>query len=153
MKDIYKKLEELGITLPAAPAKGGVYKPVLKEGNLLYVSGMGCTKDGKPAFEGKVGKECTLEIGQQAAKICAINALAALNDYLGDLNKIKRLIKTLAFVSSDPGFSQQHLVANGCSQFLSDLFGTDEGVGVRSAIGVAQLPGNIPVEIEFIFEM
>lgn len=150
--DIYQKLHALGIDISGTPAKGGVYKPVNQIGNLLFVSGQGCTIKGKPMFQGKVGKECSLEDGQHAAKQCAINALICLQDHLGDLNKVKCLVKTLAFVASDSSFSQQHLVANGCSEFLAQVFGDDHGVGARSAIGVAQLPGNIPVEIEFIFE-
>lgn len=152
MKDINEKLSQMGIVLPPSQAKGGVYKPVLQIGNFLFVSGQGCTKEGKPLFQGAVGKECSLEEGQAAAKVCAINALVVLKDYLGDLNKVERLVKTLAFVHSAPDFSLQHLVANGASQFLCDLFGEDKGVGARSAIGVTQLPGNIPVEIEFVFE-
>ena len=83
---------------------------------------------------------------------CAINALGVLQDYLGDLRKVKCLVKTLAFVHSAPDFAMQHIVANGCSDFLKIVFGDDAGVGARSAIGVAQLPNNIPVEIEFVFE-
>ena len=150
--DIIEVLKKMNVELPAPPPKGGVYKPVKQVGKLLFVSGQGCTRDGKPLYQGKVGKECSLEEGQAAARVCALNALSVLKEYLGDLNKIKCLVKTLAFVSSDPSFSQQHLVANGCSMFLSELLGADAGVGSRSAVGVAQLPGNIPVEIEFVFE-
>lgn len=149
--DINEKLKQMGIVLPEKTVKGGVYQPVLKTGRQLYVSGQGCTKEGTPVYQGRVGAECSLEDAQVAAKLCAINALAALNQYLGDLNGI-RLVKTLAFVSSDPSFSLQHLAANGCSEFLREVFGDEKGVGARSAIGVAQLPGNIPVEIEFLFE-
>jgi len=151
--DVYEQLEKLKVVLPQPSLKGGVYKPVKQVGNLLYISGQGCTQQGKPIMEGKVGKECTLEMGQLAARQCALNALGLLQDYLGDLNKVKGLVKTLAFVSSDPSFSQQHVVANGCSQFLCEVLGEEVGVGSRSAIGVSQLPGNIPVEIEFIFEI
>ncbi|MCI6674916.1 MAG: RidA family protein [Spirochaetaceae bacterium] len=148
---ISEKLKEMGIMLPSKKP-GGVYKPVVQVGRELYVSGQGCAVGGKPAFQGKVGAECTLEDGKTAARICAINALGALADYLGDIDKVDCIVKTLAFVNSTPDFSQQHLVANGCSEFLRDLFGEEKGVGARSAIGVAQLPGNIPVEIEFVFE-
>lgn len=150
--DINEVLKNLNVELPVPPANGGIYKPVKQVGKLLFVSGQGCTRDGKPLYQGKVGKECSLEDGQMAAKVCALNALSVLNEYLGDLNKIKCLVKTLVFVSSDSSFSKQHLVANGCSKFLSEIFGDDAGVGSRSAVGVAQLPGNIPVEIEFVFE-
>jgi enamine deaminase RidA (YjgF/YER057c/UK114 family) len=150
--NVYEHLEKMNVTLPIPPVKGGVYKPVTQVGTLLYISGQGCTENGIPIMQGKVGDDCTVEMGQKAAKQCAINALALLEQYLGDLHKVKRLVKTLVFVNSTSQFSQQHIVANGCSQFLADVFGEDAGVGSRSAIGVAQLPGNIPVEVEFIFE-
>lgn len=153
MSNIYENLRKLGVEVPTDNPKGGIYKPVLQAGTMLYVSGQGCTKSGKPLFQGKLGAECSIEEGQEAAKACAINALGVLQDYLGDLNKIDRIVKTLAFVSSDPSFSQQHIVANGCSEFIRQILGEDKGVGARSAIGVAQLPGNIPVEIEFVFEI
>ena len=144
--------KKAGVEVPGDNPKGGIYKPVMRVGNMLYVSGQGCTVSGKPVYQGAVGRECTLEEGQDAAKLCAINALGVLQDYLGDLRKVKCLVKTLAFVHSAPDFALQHLVANGCSDFLKTVFGDDAGVGARSAIGVAQLPNNIPVEIEFVFE-
>ena len=145
-------LRKMNIEIPAKVVRGGVYKPVMQSGNQLYVSGQGCTRDGKPVYQGTVGKDVTLEEAQDAARICAINALAALKEHLGTLDGI-RLVKTLAFVASDSSFSDQHLAANGCSEFLKSLYGDDLGVGARSAIGVAKLPGNIPVEIEFVFEL
>lgn len=147
-----EKLEKMGIELPPAPPKGGIYKPVRKVGNMLYVSGQGATRNGVPIMEGKVGAECTLEQGQEAARVCTLNALAALKDFLGDLNEIKSVVKTLGFVASAPNFNSQPQVINGSSQLLKDIWGED-GVGARSAIGVNELPGNIPVEIEFIFEV
>lgn len=149
VEDILKKMN---IEIPVKVVRGGVYKPVMQTGNVLYVSGQGCTKDGKPVYTGLVGKEVSLEEAQDAAKICAINALAALKDHLGTLEGI-RLCKTLCFVASNDSFSDQHLVGNGCSEFLKALYGDDYGVGARSAIGVKKLPGNIPVEIEFTFEV
>jgi len=150
--DIYAKLKELGYELPPLPPKGGIYKPVCQVGNLLYVSGQGATVKGVPEITGKVGRERTIEEGQQAAVLCALNALATLEDYLGDLNKLKRLVKTLGFVASAADFNDQPVVMNGCSGFFRDLMGED-GVGARSAIGVNELPGNITVEVEFIFEV
>ena len=150
--DIYSKLKELNITLPDLPPKGGIYKPVRQVGNLLYVSGQGATIKGIPEFVGKVGAERTLEEGQQAARLCALNALATLEDYLGDLNKIKSVVKTLAFVASAPGFNSQPKVVDGASGLYRDIWGED-GVGARSAIGTNELPGNITVEIEYIFEI
>ena len=152
MQEIYENLKKAGVEVPGDNPKGGIYKPVMRVGNMLYVSGQGCTVSGKPVYQGAVGRECTLEEGQDAAKLCAINALGVLQDYLGDLRKVKCLVKTLAFVHSAPDFALQHLVANGCTDFLKTVFGDDAGVGARSAIGVAQLPNNIPVEIEFVFE-
>jgi enamine deaminase RidA (YjgF/YER057c/UK114 family) len=150
--DVYAKLKELDITLPEAPPKGGIYKPVRQAGNCLYVSGQGPWKDGELEFTGKVGGERSIEEGQQAAKLCAINALAHLHAFLGDLNKIKGLIKTLGLVQSADGFSRQPEVINGASAFLQEIWGED-GLGARSAIGVNELPRNISVEIEFIFEV
>ena len=152
MMDVYERIKELGYEIPELPPKGGIYKPVKQVGNMLYVSGQGATKKGIPVIPGKVGAERTIEEGQDAARICALNALSTLHDYLGDLNKIKSLVKTLGFVASDDNFNQQPKVIDGASKLLADIFGED-GIGARSAIGVNELPGNITVEIEFIFEI
>jgi len=150
--DIYKRLSELEINLPAVPPLAGIYKPVKQVGNLLYVSGQGPTENGDPLVAGKVGRERTIEEGQHAARLCVLNALSNLHEYLGDLNKIKSVVKLLVFVASAKGFDRQPEVANGASQLLLDIFGREQGVGVRSAIGTNELPGDITVEIEFIFE-
>ncbi|MDR1251318.1 MAG: RidA family protein [Treponema sp.] len=150
--DVYAKLTELNLSLPELPPKGGIYKPVRQMGNCLYVSGQGSTKAGVPLITGKAGDERTVEEGQIAARICVLNALSTLHCFLGDLNKIKGVIKTLAFVQSAPGFNQQPKVIDGASALLRDIWGED-GVGARSAIGVNELPGGITVEIEFIFEI
>lgn len=150
--DVYARLKELNLTLPAPPPAGGIYKPVRPVGNCLYVSGQGATKAGVPVIAGKAGAERTLEEAQEAAKICVLNGLSVLHEYLGDLNKIKGLVKMLAFVQSAPGFSQQPKVIDTASALLRDIWG-EAGVGARSAIGVNELPGNITVEIEFIFEI
>jgi len=151
--DVYSKLKELGIDLPEPPVPMGIYKPVKQVGNMLYVSGQGPTKDGVPIVCGKVGSERTIEEGQEAARLCAINALSILHGYLGDLNKIKSTVKLLAFVASAPGFGRQPEVVNGASRLLADLFGDENGIGARSAIGTNELPSNISVEIEFVFEV
>lgn len=151
--DIYAKLEQLNLTLPDLPPRGGIYKPVKQVGNLLYVSGQGATVKGVPAVTGHVGAERTVEEGQQAARLCTLNCLSTLQDYLGDLNRIQSLVKILGFVSSAAGFNQQPKVIDGASALMRDLLGEDEGVGARSAIGVNELPGGISVEIEFIFEI
>ena len=150
--DVYARLKELNLTIPELPAIGGIYKPVRQAGNCLYVSGQVSAITGGQAFTGKVGSERTVEEGQEAARVCVLNALSHLHNFLGDLNKIKGVIKTLAFVQSADGFSQQPTVINGASGLLRDIWGED-GVGVRSALGVNELPRNVSVEIEFIFEI
>ena len=150
--DVYAKLKELNLTLPPPPAKGGIYKPVRQAGNCLYVSGQVPTRDGEPQFYGKVGSERTLEEAQESARRCALNALSCLHDFLGDLNKIKGLIKTLGLVQSAEGFNQQPKVIDAASALLRDIWGED-GVGARSSIGVNELPNRVSVEIEFIFEV
>lgn len=151
--DIYKRLDELHIKLPPLPPLAGIYQPVKQVGNMLYVSGQGPTENGIPLVTGKVGQECTIQDGQQAARLCTLNALSNLHQYLGDLNHIKSIVKLLVFVASAPGFGSQPEVANGASQLLLDLFGKQRGVGARSAIGVSELPGNITAEIEFMVEI
>jgi enamine deaminase RidA (YjgF/YER057c/UK114 family) len=151
--DIYKRLDELEIRLPPLPPLAGIYQPVKQVGNLLYVSGQGSTENGVPLVTGKVGRERTVDDGQYAARLCALNALSNLHQYLGDLNKIKSVVKLLAFIASAEGFHRQPDVANGASQLLLDLFGKERGVGARSAIGINELPGGITAEIEFIFEV
>jgi len=151
--DVYEKLRELDIELPKAPTPIGIYKPVKQVGNLLYVSGQGPTKDGVPLVCGKVGAERTVKEGQYAARLCALNALSILHAYLGNLNKIKSTVKLLGFVSSGIGFGRQPEVINGASQLLADIFGDENGIGASSAIGTNELPSDISVEIEFIFEI
>jgi len=152
MDHVYERLKELNLILPEPPPVGGIYKPVRQMGNCLYVSGQGPTKRGVPVITGKAGGERTLEEAQEAARICVLNGLSVLHAYLGDLNKIRGLIKMLAFVQSAPGFNMQPKVIDGASALLRDIWG-EAGVGARSAIGVNELPGNITVEIEFIFEV
>ena len=151
--DIYDKLQELGIELPPPPPLGGIYKPAKQVGNLLYISGQGPTRNGVSLVSGKLGSERTIEEGQLAARLCVLNALSVLHEYLGDLNSIKSTVKLLVFVESAPGFGQQPEVANGASQLLVDIFGEERGKGARSAIGINELPGDISVEIEFVFEV
>ena len=150
--DVYAKLKELNITLPPRPPIGGIYTPVRQVGNLLYLSGQIAAKDGVPFFPGKLGSTVTVEQGQEAARLCAVNALSHLHHFLGDLNKVKGLVKTLAFVQSAEGFNQQPVVVNGASGLFREIWGED-GVGARSAIGVNELPRGVSVEIEFIFEI
>lgn len=151
MANVYEKMKELGIELPPPPPLGGIYTPVVDfSTNLLYCSGCG---PGDSVPLGKVGLDLTLEEAQIAARKCALNLLTNLEAKIGDLNKIKRFVKVLAFVASDNNFTQQPQVVNGCSQLLVDLFGDCAGKPARSAIGVNVLPGNIPVEIEVLVEL
>ncbi|MHB1654693.1 MAG: RidA family protein [Desulfitobacteriaceae bacterium] len=150
--NVYENLEKLGLTLPVPPAIGGIYVPVKQVGNLLYTSGQGPSVNGKPAFTGKLGQDLTIEQGQEAARIIILNTLSVLHTYLGDLNKIKNVVKLLGFVASAPNFGDQPKVINGASQLLIDIF-EEKGAHARSAIGTNELPGNFPVEIEAIFEI
>lgn len=150
--DVYGKLKAMGIELPPPSPKGGIYESVVQVGNLIYVSGQGSTIAGKPEVMGRVGQDVTVEQGQYAARLCALNALNAVEEYLGDLNKVKRVVKTLGWVCSADGFTAQPSVINGCSSIFLELFGPS-GIGVRSAISANELPGGIACEIEFIFEV
>lgn len=150
--NVYDKLKELELTLPAAPAKGGLYSPCQEFGNnLVYVSGCGPVI-GSQVCNGKLGKEYTTEEGMEMAKASMLNVLSVLEANIGDLNKVKRAVKILVFVASEDSFTEQPMVANGGSALLGELFGA-ENIPARSAIGVNVLPGNIPVETEAIFEL
>ena len=149
---IEKRLEELGIKIPPASPPGAMYVPVKRVGNVLYVSGQIPAVDGKPQYTGKVGSERSIEYGQEAARLCVVNMLAALKAFTGDLDQIKSVVKLLAFVNSEVGFNQQHIVVNAASQMLFDVFGED-GRHARSAVGSNQLPLDVTVEIEGVFEM
>lgn len=151
--NIYKRMEKLGINLPKPPAKGGVYAPAKRFGQgLVYISGCGPSLDGQP-ISGKLGEDFTIEEGQEYSKNCMLNVLAVLEREIGDLNKVKNAVKILVFVASSNDFYDQPMVANGASNLLIDVFGHEIGTPSRSAIGVNVLPGNIPVEIEAIFEV
>lgn len=144
-------MAQKNITLPEPPPKGGVYAPCKISGNMAYVSGCGCII-GDMVAAGKLGRDYTLEQGQQFARNCMLNVLAVLKRELGDLARVRSVVKLLVFVASDDEFYQQPQVANGASELLGELFGQEIGIPARSAIGVNVLPGNLPVEIEAIFE-
>lgn len=151
---VYEKIKELGIIIPKVPASGGVYTLVKEFGtDFVYVSGQGPIVDGNPIFRGKIGETLTLEQGQESAYICMLNVLSALQDKIIDLNRVKRAVKILAFVASSENFYKQPDVINSASQLLINIFGEDKGKAARSAIGTNVLPGNIPVEIEALFEL
>lgn len=147
------KLTELGITLPPAPQPGGVYKPMVIVGNLAYLSGHGPTLDGSTYLTGRVGTDMTLEEGKDAARMVGLSLLASIQQELGSLDRVVRVIKTLALVNSSDDFTQQPQVVNGYSELFAEVFGPDSGVGARSALATNTLPGNIPVEIEVILEI
>jgi len=152
MSSVYDKLKEMNVTLPTPPAKGGLYTPVMEFGDkLLYCSGCGPQLDGAN-ITGKLGRDLTVEEGQEAAFRCMLNLLSNLDAKLGDLNRIKRFVKVLGFVNSADDFTQQPQVINGGSQLLLDLFGEERGLPARTAMGVNATPGDIAVEIEVLVE-
>lgn len=154
MRDVYEVLKEKNITLPQPPPKGGVYTPVQEFGDkLLYCSGCGPDLGDGNNVIGKLGKDLTLEDGQRAACQCMLNLLANLDAKTGDLNRIKRFVKVLAFVNSADDFVMQPQVVNGGSNLLAELFGEEAGVPARSAIGTNSLPGGIACEIEVLVEL
>lgn len=146
------RLAELGITLPAAPTPAGSYVPVNRTGNLLFTAGQIPTTDGKISHQGVVGADVDLETANAAARVCALNGLAAVRKELGSLDRIVRVVKVTGFVRSAPGFTDQPKVVNGTSDFLLEVFG-DAGLHARSAVGVSELPLGVCVEVEFIFEV
>lgn len=146
------RIVELGLILPPAPKPMGVYKPVLVIDKFLYVSGQGPLKDDGTLIKGKLGENMDLTEGKLAARQTGLTMLSTIKSHIGELKKIKRLVKTLGMVNSSPSFDQHPAVINGFSELMAEVFGEDEGVGVRSAIG-AMLPGNIAVEVEAVFEL
>jgi enamine deaminase RidA (YjgF/YER057c/UK114 family) len=146
------KIKELGLELPPAPKPMGVYKPVLVIGNFLYVSGQGPLQSDGTLIKGKVGEDLSLDEGKLAARQVGLTMLSTIKSGIGDLSKIRRLVKVLGMVNSAPDFEQHPAVINGFSQLMADIFGEENGVGVRSAVGMI-LPGNIAVEIEAMFEL
>lgn len=150
--NVYERMKELNLSLPVPPAKGGAYSPAVEvSGNLVYISGCGPKID--QDITGRLGREIDLETGKECARACMLNVLAVLEKHIGNLNRVSRAIKLLCFVNSDDGFCRQPEVANGATGLLADLFGEENGLPARSAIGVNVLPGNIPVEVEAIFEI
>jgi enamine deaminase RidA (YjgF/YER057c/UK114 family) len=152
MKTVEEKIKALGLELPPVPPLGGIYHPVVIAGNYLYVSGQGPLKSDAQLIKGKVGRDLTLEEGQVAARQVGLTMLSTIKAQIGDLGKIKRLIKTLGMVNCYPEFEQHPQTINGFSQFMVDVFGEENGKGARSAVGMS-LPGNMAVEVECIFEL
>ena len=152
MSQIEQKIIELGFSLPETAKPLAAYIPAVQSGNLVFTSGQLPMIEGSLAETGKVGGTVSPERAKELATVCALNALAAVKTVIGDLDKIKRIVKVVGFVSSVPEFSSQPAVVNGASEFLGAVFG-DKGIHARSAVGVAVLPLDAPVEIELIVEV
>jgi enamine deaminase RidA (YjgF/YER057c/UK114 family) len=149
--NVYDKLKALNITLPAVATPAAAYLPFVQTGNLVFISGHIAKKDGKVVV-GQLGKDISTEEGKQAARAIAIDLMGTLHAAVGDLNKVKRIVKLMSLVNSTAGFTEQHLVTNGASELFGEVFG-DAGKHARSAFGVAQIPMGACVEIELIAEV
>jgi enamine deaminase RidA (YjgF/YER057c/UK114 family) len=147
------RVEELKLTLPTAPKPMAVYRPCLRVGNLLYVSGHGPLLPDGSLIKGTLGKDLSLDEGKAAARQVALAVLATVKNHLGTLNGVKRMVKALGWVASANDFVDQPEVMNGWSELMREVFGEESGVGVRSAIGTNVLPKNIAVEVECLFEL
>ena len=146
------RLTKLGLVLPAAPAPAASYVPFTRSGSLLLVSGQLPMQDGKLAFVGKIGAELTLEQGQAAARLCAINILAQIKAASGDLDRVARVLRLVGYVASTPDFTDQHKVVNGASELIATVL-DEAGRHARTAVGVAALPLNAAVEVEATVEL
>ena len=147
------RLAELKLELPSAPKPIAVYKPLVICGNLAFVSGHGPLKPDKTMMTGRVGQDLDLEAGKAAARQTGLAILSTLRNALGSLDRVKRVVKVLGMVNCTPDFRDHPQVINGCSELFRDVFGPENGVGARSAVGMGSLPGNIAVEIEAVFEI
>ena len=146
------RLQALGITLPAPATPAAAYVPYTRTGNLVFLSGHIARRDGKP-WVGQLGVNITTAEGQQAARAVAIELMGTLQAAVGDLSRVRRIVKVMSLVNSVPTFTEQHLVTNGCSELLQEVFGKEVGTHARSAFGVAQIPLGACVEIELIAEV
>jgi enamine deaminase RidA (YjgF/YER057c/UK114 family) len=147
------KLAELGLELPPAPEPKGVYKPLVVLGNLVYTSGHLPTDASGKLVIGRLGEQLDVESGYRAAQLVGLGILASLRKQFGSLDRVERVVKVLGVVNSTSDFTQQPAVVNGCSELFAEVFGSEAGVGARSAIGVNTLPLGVPVEIEAIFQV
>lgn len=147
-----ERLRELGITLPEPPKPVAAYAPAVRVGDLVFISGQGPTRDGKPVWTGRVGADLTLEEGYEAAKLVMINALAVLKQEIGSLDNVVRIVKVLGWVNSAPDFDRQPMVINGASELLEQVFG-ERGKHARSAVSAHTLPFGFAVEIEMIVQV
>lgn len=147
-----EQLKALGLELPPAPPPAGLYKPVLVVDNFLYVSGQGPMLPDGSLMKGRAGDDLDLEQAKAGARQVALTMLSTIQTHFGDIDRIKRLVKTLGMVNATPDFQDHPLVINGFSELMAEIFGSENGVGVRSAVGM-MLPGGISVEIEAMFEL
>jgi enamine deaminase RidA (YjgF/YER057c/UK114 family) len=147
-----ERLQELGVSLPAPATPVAAYVPCVRTGDLVYVSGQVPMVDGKPSHLGHLGDDVDLEAGRAAARTCAVNVLAALKAELGELSRVRRVVKVTGFVASTGGFTDHPKVVNAASELFGDVFG-DAGRHARAAVGVADLPLGVPVEVEAIVEV
>ena len=151
MSSIYDRLTDLDISLPPLAIPAGAYVPFVRSGNLVFLSGHIAKRDGK-VWVGQLGRDMSTATGKKAARAVAIDLLGTLHAAVGDLNKVERIVKVMSLVNSTPDFIEQHLVTNGCSELLAEVFG-DKGTHARSAFGVAQIPMGACVEIELIAQV
>jgi enamine deaminase RidA (YjgF/YER057c/UK114 family) len=147
-----EKLKEMKLALPPAPKPAGVYRPILVVDGFLYISGQAPVNNDGSLMQGRVGDNLSLDEGKIAARQVGLTMLSTIQTHFGDLNKIKRIVKVLGMVNCTPDFQKQPLVINGFSELMAEVFGKENGIGVRSAVGM-MLPDGIPVEIEAMFEL
>ncbi|WP_121359933.1 RidA family protein [Flavobacterium johnsoniae] len=148
-----EKFETLGLSLPPAPQPLGIYKPYLVDGKYLYLSGHGPVRDDKSLIIGRIGDDMDIEEGKLAARQVGLTMLSTIVTNFGSLNKVKRVIKVLGMVNCSSDFLRHPYVINGCSELFAEVWGQENGIGVRSAVGMGSLPDNIPVEVEAVFEL
>jgi enamine deaminase RidA (YjgF/YER057c/UK114 family) len=148
-----ENLKMLNLELPPPPTPVGVYTPFLIDGSHVYVSGHGPLRVDKTLIRGRIGKDMDLEQGKLAARQVGLAILSTLRHNLDSLDKVKRVIKVFGMVNADDSFEKHPFIINGCSELFAQIWGSDNGIGVRSAVGMGSLPDNIPVEIEAVFEI
>jgi len=153
MKTAEENLADLGLKLPLPPKPLGVYKPCLVDGKYLYLSGHGTVQEDGTLIIGRIGEDMDMEAGKMAARQVGLAMLATIKANIGSLDKVKRVIKVLGMVNCTPDFEKHPYVINGCSELFASVWGQENGIGVRSAVGFGSLPDNIPVEIEAMFEL
>ena len=152
-KTVEQKLADLGLSLPTLPTSKGIYKRCLVTGNHLYVSGHISVNTDGSMIKGKLGKDLSDDEGKNAARQCGLAILTSIKDHFGSLDRVKRVIKVLGMVNATPEYEKHPIVINGCSELFAQIWGEDNGIGVRSAVGMGSLPNNVAVDIEAIFEI